>query len=222
MNEKTCASNSYRNKPLSTIIPVVFPFSNGAKRGNNAYFIEAIKAAVSMGNTVHVISDFNNSFFNISPSYGVNFHSINFTDSTNLLIRRSHEFASIYTHLSSNEYKFELISIQRHFILKEWMETMNFSRIFHADADVYLFTDVTKEFNACYRDCDLLLSSGTGTTYSLSGHSSYISLDALKGFTDYIFDVYTRPKMLSMIHRVYDKMVSKNAKGGISDMTLLT
>ena len=75
MNEKTCASNSYRNKPLSTIIPVVFPFSNGAKRGSNAYFIEAIKAAVSMGNTVHVISDFNNSFFNISPSYGVNFHS---------------------------------------------------------------------------------------------------------------------------------------------------
>jgi hypothetical protein len=82
-----------------------------------------------------------------------------------------------------------LYSIQRWFILYEFMKKNELNIIFHCDTDVLLYADVTQQV-AKFFPFDLVLTHDTALHYltcrQYAGSSAYCTLSAVKSVCDYI------------------------------------
>ena len=151
--------------------------------------------------------------------------SLNISDPSHPWIRRAHDFGSHYVHFSTNPEAFEMVAIQRWFVLNELMRARNFSRVLFIDSDVLLVTNATLE-QLCYGDCDMVTSSIRKLKYSgaASPHTSFWSADAMAHFTDFIYSAYTLH--ISRIRAFWDGYLrryesqNKSVWGGFNDMTL--
>jgi hypothetical protein len=137
----------------------------------------------------------------------------NFIDIAKYFTSSTH-FEKIYTHLNSNSYTFELICMQRWFILNEVMKEMGLDNIVMLDSDCLLYTDISKEWQMLEGfDLGLVNINCPAVTFIKSQH-------ALESFCNYMYEEYSRN--LDNLKLKYQNNFVDNAKlGGICDMTHL-
>ena len=130
------------------------------------------------------------------------------------LFDEAQEFSKIYKHYSTNSAEFELICIQRWFVLKTFMKKKGIQRCLYMDTDVLVYEDVqilSEKF------------SHVGMTIcGISGHTNFVDLATLIKFCDSIIDIYSQTDSVDFLEQYYNDYLAKNAAGGVSDMTLLT
>lgn len=176
-------------------------------RGNQRYLWDALRCARKAGNDVVLIGDEKNS----KDGQWVDYRTC-----------RSEEyehFLKVYTHRSTNPYKFELICFERYFLTYEYMKQKKLSECVMMDSDVCLFEQITKE---TFEYAELAISipeQRSEHSLSASAHFSYWTMDAMEKMIDFLIKSYENvPKELTEKWNWHQKT---GAPGGICDMTLL-
>lgn len=175
-------------------------------RGNQRYFKDVVHFARKHGNTVYVIGDESNR--NIG----------NWEDYKNLNTELCDKFCSVYKHMSTNPYSYELICFQRYYWMYEFMIKHGFESIFHLDSDMLLFKKLDESLFS--EKCDAACSYCTrsmGIEGVASIHFSYWKKDALYDFLTFLIDTYEN--RLDVLETQHEK--EKGNEGGICDMRLL-
>ena len=99
-------------------------------------------------------------------------------------------FEKIYRHESVLPSSFELPSIQKWFVLNEWMQTNNVAQCFFVDSDVMIYGNINE---------DSPRFNGADLTYLPDGGpaNGYINnREALNRFCQFIMKIYTHPELL--------------------------
>ncbi|XAZ20421.1 hypothetical protein LVY75_00170 (plasmid) [Sinorhizobium sp. B11] len=119
-----------------------------------------------------------------------------------------------YVHKSSNTFEFEFSAIARWLAVTNFCRVEGFDRIFNADTDVLIYSDLSKVAS----DLPLLPIAAYANG---SGHASYWSIDALESLRDLIFKTYEDRDGVEFeeISGVYESCAG--IAGGISDMYII-
>jgi len=124
------------------------------------------------------------------------------------------QFAGLYKHYSTNSKSFELMCIQRWFVLKAFMIQKNIQRCLYLDSDVLVYDDVQR-LSETYAHAGMTLCG-------ISGHTNFIDKEVLVDFCGFVQDSYTDKNLLDQLEKHYTAFVAKHGAGGVSDMTLLS
>ena len=129
--------------------------------------------------------------------------------------KRASEFARNFTNFSTNPHSFELVCLERWFILEEFMRENNLEQCLYLDSDVLQFGNAEEDGRRF---------SGFGMTVAgISGHSNFISRrEDLRDFCDFIFQAYTSENATRILEAKYRAFRENHEAGGISDMTFFT
>ena len=183
-------------------IPVVF-----IHMGNQDYLKTAIDQAKRRNHGVVLIGDDSNADF--APSHA------HWDDLWH------HQFANVYQHMTFNHQEFTLRGMERWYALMGWMEKNGQGAAWHFDTDVMVYCDLEHisygESIAALQIPRKSLPAGV----SASGHASYWTLDALRGFCDFMHRTYTSERGLSTLQVKWAWHMLTRTPGGICDMTLL-
>ncbi len=133
----------------------------------------------------------------------------------------ANQFSTIYTHLSTNEYKFELFCIQRWFILYEFMKKNNINQCFIMDSDVLLYDKVEKYKNSL-GDKQINLFIDKNAYVASAGNSYILSQEFLLSFLEFVMKVYKNKTSHEFTELVdhYNKLQNAKKMGGVCDMSL--
>lgn len=130
------------------------------------------------------------------------------------LSEEASQFATVYKHYSTNSKDFELICIQRWFVLKAFMVQKGIKRCLYLDSDVLVYENVDK-LSGMFEQAGMTLCG-------ISGHTNFIDKDVLIGFCQFVFSSYKSQGALDLLEKHYTSFVAEHGAGGVSDMTLLT
>ena len=126
------------------------------------------------------------------------------------------KFTSLYEHLSTNPYNFELFCFLRWFLIKEFMQRENIDVSFYIDSDVMLYVDVNDEYQK-FNQYDFTLLHRTAAI------SSFITKKGISNFCNLLLNTYSDKNSYK-----YQKIKSHftirqqhGLGGGVCDMTLL-
>lgn len=123
------------------------------------------------------------------------------------------QFKKVYKHFSTNSYEFELICLQRWFVLKDFLIKNNINRCLYLDSDVLIYNNVN-ELAKRY--------TGYGMTIcGISGHTNFLEINTLIEFCNYVTTCYTDNGALKQLEEYFINYKAKQLLGGISDMTFL-
>ncbi|MBC7451303.1 MAG: hypothetical protein H7259_07415 [Cytophagales bacterium] len=130
-------------------------------------------------------------------------------------MKEANHFKQLYRHFSTNSEAFELICLQRWFILKEFLREHNIDRCLYLDSDVLFYSDINA-LETVYEQAGM-------TICGISGHTNFIQRDVLELFCASILQRYDGPDAIHSLQQYYETdAVQKGAFGCISDMTFLT
>jgi hypothetical protein len=116
--------------------------------------------------------------------------------------KSSKYFASIYVHISSAPYEFEIKCFQRWFALEEFMRINNIPIAFHAESDVMLYCDISKEYANNFKKHDAsLIYEGPYR----GGMVSYWNAKGIKSLTDYFINYYNNKNIIEEALKNYKK-----------------
>lgn len=182
------------------MIPVVL-----IHKGFQDYLGYTLKQA-NKYNFVYLIGDTN-------PNYNLeNYEFVNINE----LLDGCDEFASKYTHLSTNPMGYELFCYQRWFILKNFMKQRGLETTFYIDSDVMLFVNVDEEWPK-FNQYDMTLLHRTAAI------ASFITYNGVDNFCNLMNTIYSDKNSYA-----YKKIASHfnvrqecGLAGGVCDMTLL-
>jgi len=122
------------------------------------------------------------------------------------------EFAKRFVNFSTNPHNFELICIQRWFILKEFLIRNGIESCIYLDSDILLYGDVTEDARR--------FSSFGMTIAGISGHSNFIKkTTTLSEFCGFLMESYKGPAEIEILKTKYARFRENHEEGGISDMT---
>lgn len=126
------------------------------------------------------------------------------------------KFSHLYGHMSTNSEWIEKFCFYRWFILLDYMKKNNLEVVFYCDSDMLLFSNVFEEYEN-YKQYDMTL------THQTAAISSFIKIDALESFCDYLIQTYSNKDNIeySYLKAKWDIHKKYNMGGGICDMTLL-
>lgn len=128
---------------------------------------------------------------------------------------RAGAFKQIYHHFSTNGYDFELICIQRWFVLLEFMLTNAMENCIYLDSDVLVYSNL----NAIQPGLSVFGMTVTG----ISAHTNFVNnRNTLKEFCDFVWNVYSSGTANKDLSIRYQKFRETHLFGGISDMTFFT
>lgn len=151
---------------------------------------------------VILIGDENNRHFSLLVEH---FHQKDFS-------RQSDAFSKLFVNFSTNSHDFELVCLQRWFILKEFMEAQGLDECLYMDSDVLLFADVN-ESKPRFRTQGMSICG-------ISGHTNFVrKRSTLSAFCDFIHQAYAKPGGLAELEEKYRIFRQTHEAGGISDMT---
>lgn len=133
------------------------------------------------------------------------------------------QFTDVYEHMSTNDYKFELICFERWFLLLDYMRKKSLDVVVHLDSDVMLFNDL-KEIVQSFDKNTLAAYHIPRQTYSEKRwiavpHTSIWTREGLQQFCSFIVETYKNNKAELKIKWTFHGTDSR--RGGISDMALL-
>ncbi len=190
---------------IQQTIPVIF-----IHRGDHSYLHDSLWQARQYNPEVIMIGDHTNNHYDVAH-YTIDDY---FQDAA--------DFAHIYKHLHTcNSAEYELLCIQRWFILKNFMEKHQLDRAFYCDSDVMLYCDITTELEP-FKNFDIAFMQGDlACPTSHIGHISLFTQAGISMLCDYITEFYTNTRninkwiqWLNAPERIYGE--------GISDMILLS
>lgn len=122
------------------------------------------------------------------------------------------EFAKRFKNFSTNPHDFELICLQRWFILEEFMLINGLKKCLYLDSDILLYGNVSEDSPR--------FSSFGMTIAGISGHSNFVHhIDTLSDFCRFLMDSYKDEAAIQVLEEKYREFRKKHAAGGISDMT---
>jgi len=128
------------------------------------------------------------------------------------IFNEAHDFEKIYKHLNSNSYAFELICIQRWYVLNEFMKKMQFDQIVVLDSDCLLYSDISSDWN-------MLKGYDFGLINILCPAVTFIcSQSSLQKFCNYINEEYTE-NLENTVKSYKERFIDTGNIGGICDMT---
>ena len=130
------------------------------------------------------------------------------------LFDEANQFADLYRHFSTNSEEFELICIQRWFVLKAFMIQNNIQRCLYIDSDVLIYDDV-QVLSDQFKYVGM-------TICGISGHTNFVEKDVIVDFCQFVFLSYTGKEALNVLEKHYMMFVAQHGAGGVSDMTFLT
>jgi len=130
------------------------------------------------------------------------------------LFEEADRFAGLYKHYSTNSEAFELICIQRWFVLKAFMVQKGIQRCLYLDSDVLVYDNIQR-LSETYQHAGMTLCG-------ISGHTNFVDKDVLIDFCQFVFSSYTGQNALNALEKHYKEFVAHHGAGGVSDMTLLT
>ncbi len=123
------------------------------------------------------------------------------------------ELRTLYQHFSPNSYAFELICLERWFVLRDFMKEKGFERVFHLDSDVMLYAAIEEELKH-YLELDF--------TYSWSsGHNSFFNLEAVRQLCDWTVRTYQEENTTGRLAALYQGYRAEGRHAGISDMSFI-
>jgi len=126
--------------------------------------------------------------------------------------KKADEFGKKFVNFSTNSHDFELICLQRWFILEEFMQQNNIEKCLYLDSDILLFGNVKSEIHR-FRFFGMTIAG-------ISGHSNYINdIEVLSKFCRFIEKAYESPEAISILEEKYRIFRQTHEAGGISDMT---
>ncbi len=133
------------------------------------------------------------------------------------------DFLKVYEHMSTNEYKFELICFERWFLLLDYMKKNSLEILVHLDSDVMLFNDL-HEIVESFDKNTLAAYHIPRQTYSEERwiavpHTSVWTREGLQRFCRFIVDTYKNNK--AELQTKWNSHGTDARRGGISDMALL-
>jgi hypothetical protein len=131
---------------------------------------------------------------------------------------RATSFAATFVNFSTNAASFELICLERWFILLEWMEAYKYERVIYLDSDIMLYASG----NELVGHIDTHFPESGLTVAGISGHSCILQIQALRQFVLFVEQAYTSSQALQLLKERYIFFRKENSAGGISDMTFLT
>ena len=126
-----------------------------------------------------------------------------------------------YEHMSPNPYEFELVCLERWFVLLELMKVNSLDRIFYIDSDVLLYCNIDKALSS-YSGLQAALCSEDQEyedyKWFTSGHCSFWTIKLLEEFCEFVLDNYSNKERL---YKKWNWHKQTGTPGGICDMTLL-
>lgn len=182
------------------MIPVII-----IHQGYSSYLNYTITKASEL-NFVYYIGD-------VNPNINVsNYEFINI----NTVSEGTNQFRSVYEHLNTTPYEYELFCYNRWFILKNFMLQRKLDVVFYIDSDVLIFVDVNKEWEK-YNQYEMTLLHRTAAI------SSFITMNGIENFCRLINKIYSNkndyPFMKIKSH--FEVRQRCGLPGGVCDMTLL-
>jgi len=129
--------------------------------------------------------------------------------------KKADEFARHFRNFSTNPPEFELVCLERWFILEEFMRERGIDQCLYLDSDILQFGNAEEDGRRF---------SGFGLTVAgISGHSNFVSnLENLSDFCRFISASYTGENAHEVLEEKYRKFRATHDAGGISDMTFFT
>jgi hypothetical protein len=133
------------------------------------------------------------------------------------------DFLKVYEHMSTNEYKFELVCFERWFLLLDYMRKKSLEVLVHLDSDVMLFNDL-HEIVQSFGENTLAAFHIPRQSYSENrwiavAHTSIWTRKGLEQFCSFIADTYKNNK--AELKAKWTSHGTDSRRGGISDMALL-
>jgi hypothetical protein len=123
------------------------------------------------------------------------------------------ELRALYQHFSPNSHAFELICLERWFVLRDFMKEKSYERVFHLDSDVMLYVSVEEQLKH-YLELDF--------TYSgISGHNSFFNLEAVQQLCEWILRAYQEENATGRLAGLYQGYRAAGRHAGISDMSFI-
>lgn len=183
-------------------------------RGYSAYLKWAIKQASIVSDKVVLIGNEENERLK---------HIVRYQPMTGFSDPLYAEFLKVYEHMSTNDYKFELICFERWFLLLDYMNRESLEIVVHLDSDVMIFNDL-HEIVQSFGENTLAAYHIPRQTYSEKRwiavpHTSVWSREGLRQFCLFIVETYKNNK--SELQTKWTFHGSDSKRGGISDMALL-
>lgn len=126
------------------------------------------------------------------------------------------EFMSIYEHLNTSPFGYEIFCYLRWFILKNYMEKHNLDNVFYIDSDVLLFVNVTEKWK--HFDQYVLTLA-----HRCAAITSFVTLEGVTSFCDLLTETYSNKNSYNYkkIASHYNIRKEFGLDGGVCDMTLL-
>jgi hypothetical protein len=133
------------------------------------------------------------------------------------------DFEKVYEHMSTNDYKFELICFERWFVLLDFMEKESLDVVVHLDSDVMLFNDLGEIVRGFDKNT-LAAYHIPKQTYEEKrwigvSHTSVWTKQGLRQFCEFITGTYRDNK--EELRNKWNWHHTSGRRGGISDMALL-
>jgi hypothetical protein len=183
-------------------------------RGYSAYLKWSLLQARLVGNPVILIGNESNEKLDKYVDFKSidRFHSVLYED-----------FEKVYEHMSTNDYKFELICFERWFVLLDLMEKEGLDVVVHLDSDVMLFNDLHEIVQTFSRDT-LAAYHIPKQTYEEKrwigvSHTSVWTRQGLRLFCEFITETYRNN--IEELRNKWNWHHASVRRGGISDMALL-
>lgn len=176
-------------------------------RGNQRYLRDALACARTAGNEVVLIGDETNQ----RDSHWVDYQTC-----------RSElydQFLTVYEHMSTNPYKFELICFERYFLTYTYMKQNHLVDCVMMDSDICLYEKITRDFFGSAELAISIPTQKTEYTMSASAHFSYWKIEALEKMLDFLQSAYQEKN--SELYKKWKWHCQTGTPGGICDMTLL-
>lgn len=187
----------------SDTVPIFFIHS-----GNQEYLGYTIKQAEKNNKTVCLLGDSSN---RNRSNYWVNMQDY--------ITEDYEKFKTIYLHMSSNPYEFELNCFRRFFVSYEFAKQNEIERFLMLDSDLLAFVNFSKLDFSNYIAGFSIPKNQDHYNWTASPHCSYWTLEGIKCFLDFLTDKYTNG--IDQLKSKWNYHKDNKIKGGICDMTLL-
>ena len=190
-------------------IPVVTVHSYNAKSQKTDYTSHVLNQSCFLKNLTFSLTDY-------VPNVSTKIESHTNILFESLKTKEYELFMNNYVHMSTNKQRFEQTAISKFFLLKEFMQKFNFTKIFHIDSDVLLYKNISF-FEDYYSHYDFTL------TYNQQCGNSFFTLEMLQDLCEKILKIYIdRDKYFWFVdlQKIYER-TPPGQPGGICDMTIL-
>lgn len=189
-------------------LPVVFIHKGNS--GYLAYSLAQVKAS-NPQSKIYLIGDSKNSHYNRIVEH----------KKINRYNEGIKEFASLYKHLSTNPFDYELFCFQRWIILKNFMISMGMEKCCYLDSDVMVYTNLTEEQKKMDRFDIVFSQNPYCISDSITPCCTFINARAIEKFCFFLNKLYKYPNLFKMMEAQFLKRSSQNLEGGACDMTAL-